>query len=93
MLRTATEFSGTELTTQEQCWPVITAFFNQKKLVRQQLDSFDRFHKLTVSSIIEAEENRRLVVQSDIQYDGRTEDVAVRWRAPAEWRRPVLRAA
>ena len=66
------------MTSQEECWPVITSFFDEKKLVRQQLDSFDRFIKFTIGGIILAEENKRLIIQSDIQYDGRKEDVAVR---------------
>ena len=57
---------------------MITSFFDEKKLVRQQLDSFDRFIKFTIGGIILAEENKRLIIQSDIQYDGRKEDVAVR---------------
>jgi hypothetical protein len=77
------EALGTELTSQEECWPLITSFFDENKLVRQQLDSFDRFVRFTIGSIITAEENRRLIVQSDVQYDGRQHDVAVRARARA----------
>ena len=38
---------------QEACWIVINAYFNEKGLVRQQLDSFDEFIQMSVQRIVE----------------------------------------
>ena len=38
---------------QESCWVVISAYFNEKGLVRQQLDSFDEFVTMSIQKIIE----------------------------------------
>nr|QMV83133.1 RNA polymerase subunit 2 [Ganoderma sp. TQC-2021a] len=37
--------------TQEDCWTVISSFFDQKGLVRQQLDSFDEFVQNTMQEL------------------------------------------
>uniref|UniRef100_A0A1B0FEV9 DNA-directed RNA polymerase n=1 Tax=Glossina morsitans morsitans TaxID=37546 RepID=A0A1B0FEV9_GLOMM len=38
---------------QETCWIVINAYFDEKGLVRQQLDSFDEFIQKSVQRIVE----------------------------------------
>ena len=38
---------------QEACWLVISAYFNEKGLVRQQLDSFDEFIQSALQRIID----------------------------------------
>ena len=38
---------------QEACWVVISAYFDEKGLVRQQLDSFDEFIITSVQGIVE----------------------------------------
>ena len=38
---------------QEACWIVISAYFEEKGLVRQQLDSFDEFIQMNVQRIVE----------------------------------------
>ncbi|CAJ0581347.1 unnamed protein product, partial [Mesorhabditis spiculigera] len=38
---------------QEACWVVISAYFDEKGLVRQQLDSFDEFIQMNVQKIVE----------------------------------------
>ena len=38
---------------QEACWTVISAYFEEKGLVRQQLDSFDEFIQMNVQRIVE----------------------------------------
>uniref|UniRef100_A0A0K0CZ74 DNA-directed RNA polymerase subunit beta n=1 Tax=Angiostrongylus cantonensis TaxID=6313 RepID=A0A0K0CZ74_ANGCA len=38
---------------QDACWVVISAYFEEKGLVRQQLDSFDEFIQMNVQSIVE----------------------------------------
>ena len=37
---------------QEACWIVISAYFEEKGLVRQQLDSFDEFIQMNVQRIV-----------------------------------------
>jgi DNA-directed RNA polymerase beta subunit len=39
--------------TQEDCWTVISSFFEQKGLVRQQLDSFDEFVQNTMQELVD----------------------------------------
>ena len=39
--------------TQEHCWSVCSAYFSEKGLVRQQLDSFDDFCRLMMQEIVE----------------------------------------
>ncbi|CAG8591271.1 30148_t:CDS:10 [Gigaspora margarita] len=48
--------------TQEDCWTVISSFFHDKGLVRQQLDSFDEFVQNTMQEIVD--ENKNLVLQT-----------------------------
>lgn len=38
---------------QEACWIVISSYFDEKGLVRQQLDSFDEFIQMSVQKIVE----------------------------------------
>lgn len=40
-------------TFKEACWVVISAYFDEKGLVRQQLDSFDEFIQMIVQRIVE----------------------------------------
>lgn len=47
---------------QEDCWTVISSFFHDKGLVRQQLDSFDEFVQNTMQEIVD--ENKNLVLQT-----------------------------
>lgn len=51
---------------QEACWTVITAYFDEKGLVRQQLDSFDEFIQMSVQRIVE--ESRAIELQPQLQY-------------------------
>jgi len=44
---------GDEITQQEDVWEVIGSYFDQKGLVSQQLDSFNRFIKNTMQEIID----------------------------------------
>lgn len=62
--------------TQEDCWTVITSFFDEKGLVRQQLDSFDEFIQNTMQELID--ENSELVLDQGAQYSGTDNDDAVR---------------
>lgn len=64
---------------QEDCWTVITSFFDEKGLVRQQLDSFDEFIQNTMQELID--ENAELVLDQSAQYTGVDNDDAVRINA------------
>ena len=50
--------------TTEDCWTVISTFFEAKGLVRQQLDSFDEFIQNTMQEIVD--ENSKVVVETGI---------------------------
>ena len=47
---------------EENNWAIITSFFDQKGLVRQQLDSFNQFVKIKMQEIID--ENSIISVKS-----------------------------
>ncbi|KAK9762531.1 DNA-dependent RNA polymerase II, variant 2 [Basidiobolus ranarum] len=48
--------------TQEDCWAVVTSFFEERGVVRQQLDSFDEFIQNTIQDIVD--ENANIVIES-----------------------------
>ena len=58
---------------QEDCWTVISSYFDEKGLVRQQLDSFDEFIQNTMQEIVD--ENSLLMVQTVCQHSGLEDDV------------------
>jgi hypothetical protein len=64
----------------EDCWQVITAFFDEKGLVRQQLDSFNQFVSSTIQEIIE--EQAKVVMYTTSQHTGADEDRPVRSPLP-----------
>ncbi len=66
---------GYEGITQEDCWTVITSFFDEKGLVRQQLDSFDEFVQNTMQELVD--ENADLVLDQGAQYSGENDTNAV----------------
>lgn len=51
---------------QEDSWNVITAFFDDKGLVRQQLDSFNEFVNVTIQEIVE--ETPEIVLRPESQH-------------------------
>ena len=53
---------------QEDCWTVISSFFREKGLVRQQLDSYDEFIQNTMQEIVD--ENSEIVVQTEVPDTG-----------------------
>src|SRR5439155_22762580 len=61
---------------QEDCWTVISSFFHDKGLVRQQLDSFDEFVQNTMQEIVD--ENKNLVLQT-VSGSSSEGDKAVSW--------------
>jgi DNA-directed RNA polymerase II subunit RPB2 len=52
---------------QEACWIVISSYFDEKGLVRQQLDSFDEFIQMSVQRIVE--DTPPIELQAEAQYD------------------------
>ncbi|KAI0308169.1 DNA-directed RNA polymerase II, subunit 2 [Multifurca ochricompacta] len=63
--------------TQEDCWTVISSFFEEKGLVRQQLDSFDEFVQNSMQELVE--ENADLVLDQADQHTGHDSDVTRRY--------------
>jgi DNA-directed RNA polymerase II subunit RPB2 len=51
---------------QEACWIVINAYFDEKGLVRQQLDSFDEFIQMSAQRIVE--DSPRIDLQAEAQH-------------------------
>ncbi|TFK94388.1 DNA-dependent RNA polymerase II second largest subunit [Polyporus arcularius HHB13444] len=66
-----------EEVTQEDCWTVISSFFDQKGLVRQQLDSFDEFVQNTMQELVD--ENADLILDQADQHTGHEADVTRRF--------------
>lgn len=62
--------------THEDCWTVIGAFFDERGLVRQQLDSFDEFLSNTIQELID--EAGELTLNQDSQHTGGDYDKSVR---------------
>ena len=54
--------------TAEDCWTVVSAFFDSKGLVSQQLDSFDEFVSTTMQDMVS--ENGKLVLDQNAPPDG-----------------------
>nr|QIS77014.1 DNA-directed RNA polymerase II subunit [Radulomyces confluens] len=63
--------------TQEDCWTIITNFFDEKGLVRQQLDSFDEFVQNTMQELVE--ESGELILDQFDQHTGHDTDVTRRY--------------
>lgn len=59
---------------QEACWTVISSYFDEKGLVRQQLDSFDEFIQMSVQRIVE--DSRPIELQPQAQYRSTSRDTA-----------------
>jgi len=57
--------------TQEDCWAVISAYFEEKGLVRQQLDSFDEFIQNTMQELVDDSGDIRVSpeIQHMVGYD------------------------
>ena len=55
---------------QEACWIVISSYFDEKGLVRQQLDSFDEFIQMSVQRIVE--DSPQIDLQAEAQHTSGT---------------------
>ena len=60
---------------QEACWIVISSYFDEKGLVRQQLDSFDEFIQMSVQRIVE--DSPQIDLQAEAQHTSGTVEVPV----------------
>ncbi|TPX72974.1 DNA-directed RNA polymerase [Spizellomyces sp. 'palustris'] len=63
--------------TQEDCWGVIETYFDDKGLVRQQLDSFDEFVQNTIQEIVSENGEFQIITQG--QHSGTHSDVTRRY--------------
>lgn len=71
---------------QEDYWTVISAYFEGKGLVRQQLESFNEFVENTIQEIVD--ENAKLTLDQYTQYTGNQGDETV---SPASSHTLILR--
>lgn len=69
--------------TQQGCWEIITAFFEENGLVQQQLSSFNEFVSNTVQELVE--ESKSLTLEQSDQHTGLEGDISVRVER-ARWR-------
>ncbi|KNE91095.1 hypothetical protein PSTG_15491 [Puccinia striiformis f. sp. tritici PST-78] len=63
--------------TQEDCWQVISAFFNERNLVSQQISSFDGFVNTTMQELVD--ETGSLVLEQSMQYTDKAGDMTKRF--------------
>ena len=63
---------------QEACWIVINSYFDEKGLVRQQLDSFDEFIQMSVQRIVE--DSPAIDLQAEAQHTAGEMETPVRAR-------------
>ncbi|CAE1317794.1 RPB2 [Acanthosepion pharaonis] len=74
------EEDGEEITPdlwQEACWIVISSYFDEKGLVRQQLDSFDEFIQMSVQRIVE--HSPAIDLQAEAQHTSGTVETPPRY--------------
>lgn len=62
--------------TQEDCWAVIAAYFADKTLVSQQIDSFNEFVNNTMQELVD--ESGSLILDQNMQHTGKAGDATVR---------------
>ncbi|TNY22999.1 hypothetical protein DMC30DRAFT_348068 [Rhodotorula diobovata] len=66
-----------ETVTQEDCWAVIAAYFEDKTLVSQQIDSFDEFVNNTMQELVD--ESGSLILDQNMQHTGKQGDQTKRY--------------
>nr|CAH8868026.1 unnamed protein product [Trichobilharzia regenti] len=67
---------------QEACWIVISSYFDEKGLVRQQLDSFDEFIQTSIQKIVE--DSPIIELQAEAQHTGGILETPVQYRLKFE---------
>ncbi|KAM0747460.1 DNA-dependent RNA polymerase II second largest subunit [Meredithblackwellia eburnea MCA 4105] len=66
-----------DMITQEDCWQVIAAYFADKTLVSQQIDSFNEFVNNTMQELVD--EGQTLILDQNMQHTGKAGDVTKRY--------------
>lgn len=66
---------------QEACWLVISSYFDEKGLVRQQLDSFDEFITMTIQRIVE--DSQAIDLQAEAQHTAGELETPVSFATPS----------
>ncbi|CAK4076589.1 unnamed protein product [Aphanomyces euteiches] len=66
-LEFAMDYTSDSSVSQEDAWAVISAYFEEKGLVRQQLDSFDEFIQNTMQELID--DSRSIRITPEAQYN------------------------
>ncbi|KAF2751539.1 beta and beta-prime subunits of DNA dependent RNA-polymerase [Sporormia fimetaria CBS 119925] len=72
------EYEDESIITAEDCWAVITSFFDSKGLVSQQLDSYDEFTRNTLQSIVS--DNGKVILEQELPYDPEDSEAIVKRR-------------
>ncbi|KAA3672548.1 DNA-directed RNA polymerase II subunit RPB2 [Paragonimus westermani] len=67
---------------QEACWIVISSYFDEKGLVRQQLDSFDEFIQTSIQKIVE--DSPIIELQAEAQHTSGVLETPVQYRLKFE---------
>nr|ALK02062.1 RNA polymerase II second largest subunit [Wickerhamiella domercqiae] len=70
-------FEGDGEITSEDCWTVISSFFNEKGLVSQQLDSFDEFIGTTIQELVW--EDKHLILDQPAQHTTPEDNLSKRY--------------
>ncbi|KAF8516141.1 DNA-dependent RNA polymerase II second largest subunit [Hysterangium stoloniferum] len=71
------DYDDVDEITQEDCWTIISSFFAEKGLVRQQLDSFDEFVQNTMQELVD--ESSLLMLDQGDQHTGHESDMTRRY--------------
>ncbi|KAF2199909.1 beta and beta-prime subunits of DNA dependent RNA-polymerase [Delitschia confertaspora ATCC 74209] len=77
-----------ELITAEDCWAVISAFFDTKGLVSQQLDSYDEFTRNTIQDIVR--ENGQVILEQNTPYSPEDDNPIIKRRYEITFDRVLL---
>src|ERR1700744_3782489 len=77
-----------DIITAEDCWTVISSFFEKHGLVSQQLDSYNEFVTKTINDIV-ADKGKIILDQNTPQYFG-DEDPIVKKRFEIEFGRLII---
>ncbi|BGP39455.1 DNA-dependent RNA polymerase II [Rhodotorula kratochvilovae] len=70
-------YDADDTVTQEDCWAVIAAYFADKTLVSQQIDSFDEFVNNTMQELVD--ESASLILDQNMQHTGKAGDATKRY--------------
>lgn len=70
-------FDSESLITTEDCWTVITSFFESRGLVSQQLDSFEEFIETSIQDLVL--EDRKLILDQPAQHITEDDDISKRY--------------